>query len=287
MDTRRDNGKYLFAVVLILLGIAWVGGIVVLLHAIGAGVPAVKAQAVTASATATASPSPTATATAKPSPSPSGKGSSKATATPSPTPVPPITGLPTKHYSLTLQTFPMTPDAAWLAEHHYQFDTAIVPPLDAHPDWVRYGPTTNLVLPAHALITMTIQNYDGATPILNGFYAQVQGTLNDTMTVDGKTMSSVDPGNISHTFTIHSIPSSSQPYLYVSVPIYAEPDNVESAGADNGLPPQPEDIQFSFVTGGPGNYIWQCFDPCGYGFDGFGGPMQTRGYMLGTIVVKG
>jgi heme/copper-type cytochrome/quinol oxidase subunit 2 len=35
----------------------------------------------------------------------------------------------------------------------------------------------------------------------------------------------------------------------------------------------------------PGHYIWQCFDPCGSGFNGFGGPMSTKGYMSGTINV--
>ena len=43
---------------------------------------------------------------------------------------------------------------------------------------------------------------------------------------------------------------------------------------------------FSFRTPRhPGTYIWQCRDPCGGGFlDGFGGPMQTIGFMTGTGV---
>jgi hypothetical protein len=36
----------------------------------------------------------------------------------------------------------------------------------------------------------------------------------------------------------------------------------------------------------PGQYIWQCFDPCGSGFNGFGGPMSTKGYMSGTLTVE-
>lgn len=191
-----------------------------------------------------------------------------------------------RHVYLTLQTFPSTPTDAWMREHHYHFASATIPPLNAHSEWVRYGPNTNLVLPAHALVTMTIENYDGQTPILNNFYSQVQGTVGNTMTVNGKTVKTLDPSTVSHTFTIHSIPSANQPWLYVSVPILGEPDAVESAGADNGFPPHPEVMQFSFMTSGPGQYIWQCFDPCGWAFNGFGGPMQTKGFMSGTVTVQ-
>jgi hypothetical protein len=50
---------------------------------------------------------------------------------------------------------------------------------------------------------------------------------------------------------------------------------------------------FRFKTGGPGNYVWHCYVPCGTGLagdglggqDGFGGPMATTGYMSGTLTV--
>ncbi len=36
----------------------------------------------------------------------------------------------------------------------------------------------------------------------------------------------------------------------------------------------------------PGHYRWQCFVPCAAGFIyGFGGPMQTIGYMDGFLNV--
>ena len=39
-------------------------------------------------------------------------------------------------------------------------------------------------------------------------------------------------------------------------------------------------ITFSFRTGAPGRYRWQCFVPCAAGWLlGNGGPMQTVGYM--------
>ena len=45
-------------------------------------------------------------------------------------------------------------------------------------------------------------------------------------------------------------------------------------------------IRFAFHTGKPGHYRWQCFVPCAAGWiDGFGGPMQTIGYMDGFLNV--
>ena len=48
-----------------------------------------------------------------------------------------------------------------------------------------------------------------------------------------------------------------------------------------------ETMTFSFDTPKtPGEYFWQCRVPCGGGFlDGFGGPMQTIGFMTGNMVV--
>lgn len=271
-----NAGKWIFTTVLILLGIAWVGGITWLLHGMGDAVPAVQAQQSSA-----ATPLPSAT---------SAGSATQATPGASMTPIPsPTLGapLPQKRFQLTLQAFPATPTDAWMQEHNYHLDTSEIPAPDLHMDWVRYGPSTNIVLPAHALVTMTIQNYDGQSPLLNPFVSNVQGTLDNAMMVNGKQVTSLDPNVVSHTFTIHSIPSSSQPWLYVSVPLLGEPDDVESAGADNGFPPQPEVMTFSFVTGDPGTYVWNCFDPCGWNYDGFGGPMQTRGYMSGTVTVQG
>jgi len=45
-------------------------------------------------------------------------------------------------------------------------------------------------------------------------------------------------------------------------------------------------VRFTFRTGKPGHYRWQCFVPCAAGFlYGFGGPMQTIGYMDGFLDV--
>ena len=151
------------------------------------------------------------------------------------------------------------------------------------PDWVSYGPTTNLSVPAHSLVTITIKQYDTGGTITNPYFAEVNGTVDGTETVDGKTVSRVSPDAIGHTFTIHALPTNQDP-LFVSVPLPSLPDEAKPApGSDY---PAPHVVTFSFVTGGPGNYVWNCEYPCGDGaYAKFGGPMATRGYMSGTFTV--
>ena len=193
-----------------------------------------------------------------------------------------------KHVSITLQTFPFNPyeDQPWVDAHITgKTDNGLpFPQPGDNQDWVTYWPTTNLVVPAHSLVTITIENYDSATPLLNNFYAKPQGVIGNTIDVGGQTVSQVDPANVSHTFTIHSIPNVNQPWLYVSVPVTGVDPNAKAD--DAGMPLQPLATTFSFVTGAAGTYIWQCFDPCGAGFNGFGGPMSTKGYMSGTLTVQ-
>jgi hypothetical protein len=193
------------------------------------------------------------------------------------------------HVHLTLQTFPFSPyeDPAWVAAHVTgQTDNGIAYPAPGdNQDWVTYWPTTALVVPAHALVTIDIENYDSATPLLNPFYARPQGVQGNSITVGGQTVTEADPNNVSHTFTIHSIPyANNQPWLYVSVPVTGVDPNAKAD--DAGMPLQPLVTEFSFVTQGPGQYIWQCFDPCGSNYNGFGGPMSTKGYMSGTLTVQ-
>jgi hypothetical protein len=220
-------------------------------------------------------------------------------------PVPQYAG--TKQATLSLETFPMNP----YEDPDFISANVTGKTLDGEPyptapgdnqDWVTYWPTTALVVPANSLVTIKIYNYDGPTPLLNNYYDTPQGTVDpnsadkNVMFVDGQETSWVDPTNVSHTFTIHSIPNADQPWLYVSVPLTgAAPDCAATPGAqppdcahydDAGIPDAPMVTTFSFLTGAPGTYVWQCFDPCGAGFNGFGGPMGTKGYMSGTITVQ-
>ena len=153
----------------------------------------------------------------------------------------------------------------------------------AHPDWVSYGPTTALKVPAHALVTITIDQYDTGGTITNPYFSMVHGTVDGTMTVDGKSQTKADPDAVGHTFTIHAAPTNQDP-LFVSVPLPAESDDAQNA-PDSDYP-APHVVVFSFITGGPGDYVWNCEFPCGDGYYAkFGGPMATRGYMSGTFTV--
>jgi len=148
--------------------------------------------------------------------------------------------------------------------------------------WPFYWPSTTIELPAHSLITMTVHQYDGSTTVWNPFFAKVHGTVDGTATYNGKAQREIEPDNVAHTFTIHQYPQSTQPNWFVSVPMLAVPNNAKNEA--NGYP-KAQDITFSFITGAPGEYVWNCEDPCGSGYVDFGGVMSERGWMSGTVTV--
>jgi hypothetical protein len=157
------------------------------------------------------------------------------------------------------------------------------------PDWVSYlaldsgghwQHTTIYQLPAHTLVHVTIYQFDTASGLRNPFLAQVRGTQGGTASLNGKPFSFINGDDTSHTFTV--------PDLGVSVPLSGI-----STSAKNPCSSAPcstsfdhNTITFSFVTPGPGTYRWQCFVPCALQFFyGFGGPMQTIGWMSGELKV--
>jgi len=151
-----------------------------------------------------------------------------------------------------------------------------------HPGWVSYGPTTNLQVPAHALVTVTIRQYDSGGTITNPFFASVRGTVGGIEQINGKTVKGIDPDTVAHTFTIHGLVTN-QPWLFVNVPLPQVPPNAPNLA--NGYP-APMVVTFQFQTGNPGHYVWQCEYPCGISYLNFGGPMSTEGYMTGTLTVS-
>jgi hypothetical protein len=153
----------------------------------------------------------------------------------------------------------------------------------AHPDWVSYGPSTNLFVPAHSYVTVTIHQYDTGGQITNPFFSHVHGTVGGTEVIDGKTARGANPDSIGHTFTLRAAPTN-QTTLFVSVPLPAVSDNAQPV--KGSAYPKPHVVQFSFITGSKGTYVWNCEYPCGDGYYAFfGGPMGTRGYMSGTLTV--
>ncbi len=158
----------------------------------------------------------------------------------------------------------------------------------AHPDWVSYlvkekgkwVHSTVFKVPANSIVHVTVLQYDGDSGLRNPFLSQVQGTLSGTETIDGKPASGIDPEEASHTFAV--------PQLGVFIPLPGVPEEAKNQCefAPCTLAQAHRTITFTFRTGKKGRYRWQCFVPCAAGWiDGFGGPMQTLGYMDGFLEV--
>jgi hypothetical protein len=161
---------------------------------------------------------------------------------------------------------------------------------DSHPTWVSYYAVdshssnwqhkTTYVLPANTLVHVTIFNYDSASALRNNWFGQSTGTLGGVITLNGKTTQGIVPDDASHVFSI--------PQIGLAVPLEGI-----SATAKNPCSNAPCSLSydhtvtsFTFRTPGKGLYRWQCFVPCAAGYiAGFGGPMQTVGYMDGFIKV--
>ena len=165
--------------------------------------------------------------------------------------------------------------------------------VSTHPDWVSYfiqDPTTKQWLhttvfkvPAGSRIDMTIYGYDGCTPLRNPFFGKVTGTIGETEDVNGKPYSQLNSWagcHVGHTFSI--------PGINLNVPM-ASPDlSANLCGTSPCTTASPYRVMtFSFMSPKTtGDYFWQCRVPCGGGYlDGFGGPMQTIGFMTGNMEV--
>jgi hypothetical protein len=157
-----------------------------------------------------------------------------------------------------------------------------------HPDWVSYLARndngkwvhgTVLTVPAHSLVSMTIYQFDTATGLRNPDFGRPQG-LAGQFKIDGKPVNVLDPDLASHTFAI--------PDLGVTVPLKGVADNAKNqcSVAPCTLAQAHHTMTFTFRTGKAGDIRWQCFVPCAAGFIlGFGGPMQSLGYMDGILHV--
>jgi hypothetical protein len=159
----------------------------------------------------------------------------------------------------------------------------------SNPDWVSYlvrsdgkwVHSTIYTVPANSVVHVTIDEFDSASGLRNALFSQAHGTIGGTMTVNGKTVSSIPPEEAAHSFAI--------PELGVYVPLKGVNEEAKNFCEESPCEPATQEhntITFSFRTGKKGRYRWQCFVPCGAGFlNGNGGPMQTLGYMDGFIDV--
>jgi hypothetical protein len=161
---------------------------------------------------------------------------------------------------------------------------------DPHNTWVSFYSVnatagdwqhkTTYELPANTLVRITIYQFDGPSGLRNPFISQVAGTVGGVMNLDGKLTRSVPPEEASHAWAI--------PQMGVSVPLpgVAEEAKNPCEQAPCSLANAHHTITFVIHTPDKGLYRWQCFVPCAAGYiQGFGGPMQTVGYMGGFIKV--
>jgi hypothetical protein len=164
------------------------------------------------------------------------------------------------------------------------------------PDWVSYfiqDPrtkqwvhTTYFAVPAKTKVNITIEGYDGCTPLRNPVWGQVTGTIGGVEYVNGQPVSQLNSWsgcNVQHTFTMAG--------LGINVPI-ASPTTLSQNNNLCGNSPctsgPKQVVTFSFMTPAKGGtFRWQCIVPCGLGYvDGNGGPMATPGYMAGQMEVQ-
>jgi hypothetical protein len=164
------------------------------------------------------------------------------------------------------------------------------------PDWVSYfienpsthnfDHTTYFEVPPGTRVNMTIEGYDGCTPLRNPVWGKVSGTVGDVENVsfyNGKTATPFAPlstfdswanCSVQHTF---AIPGIGLNVPIASVTTYNENSNLcptsPCTGANQDANAPHTVIKFSFTTPKtPGTYRWQCFVPCGLGYvDGNGG----------------
>lgn len=173
----------------------------------------------------------------------------------------------------------------------YPNSSASVPPPKTssifEDDWLSgqpfYHPSTSIQVPANSAVTITFIQYDSGGEIYNPYFAQVHGSMDGTMKVNGETVSEIKPTEVGHTFTVHQYPESNQPNFFLSVPLKMNKANAKTN--KDGYPEKPQKIEVTFITGDPGKYVWNCEFPCGDMYQEFGGPMQTRGWMAGTFEV--
>ena len=161
---------------------------------------------------------------------------------------------------------------------------------DAHPTWVSYYAVdanssnwqhkTTFVVPANTLVHVTIYNFDSASGLRNPWFGQANGTTGGVISLNGKTMQGINPDDASHVFSV--------PAIGLAVPIKGIADNAKNpcSNAPCSLSFDHTTTTFTFRTPVKGLYRWQCFVPCAAGYiAGFGGPMQTEGYMDGYLKV--
>ncbi len=137
--------------------------------------------------------------------------------------------------------------------------------------------SSNISVPSHVEIQLTITSYDMGNGSVDPKYLAVQGTSGDRVTlIDGmnasgtntssmwaQQVSSFSPSQVVHTFTILNGTS-----VLVNIPMVAGDTEIATLYLNN-----------------TGTFIWQCEVACGTGASGWEGAMSTPGWMEGSVSV--
>ena len=123
-----------------------------------------------------------------------------------------VDGVTLKHVTLAFNTYP---DASGSVN-----GVPIHP--GGNPAWPSYGPTNQYQVPAHSLVTVTIRQYDSGGSLNNPWFDKVRGTVGGTATINGKVVTSINPNNVGHTFTVRGTPGT-DPGFFLNVPLAARP----------------------------------------------------------------
>ena len=139
--------------------------------------------------------------------------------------------------------------------------------MDGKKGWPKTEPA-NLTLPENKDVTITLKNYDDGNATVPTGYNLVKGTVDGSIKVDGKTVTSIPMADVSHTITISS--------LGINIPIPVRTTSEKYVT-----------VQFTIKTPATAQTLaWQCLAECGTGSAGWGGPMITSGWMKGNFTVQ-
>ena len=94
-----------------------------------------------------------------------------------------VHGVSLKHVTLAFNTYP---DASGSVN-------GVAGPPRRESAWPSYGPTNQFQVPAHALVTVTIRQYDSGGSLNNPWFDKVRGTVGGTATINGKVVTLDQP----------------------------------------------------------------------------------------------
>ena len=160
---------------------------------------------------------------------------------------------------------------------------------------------SNLNLPSHKLISITIVDYDGQGTEANVYsnnpsnitnYANVTGTVGGVEYYYNNTnINSSLSNNISNNITVKGgVLISQVPWVGNSTGGYdlAHTFTILSGGSIilNLPSPGASIVHANIYINQTGTYTWQCYVPCGSATNGWGGAMATAGWMAGQVTVS-